>query len=68
MSMLPYEVVNRAIEFQRPDRLPIRFEALGLSDVHSVKWNQIGVGDKSRRESLDEWGCLWVRSEMDNHV
>lgn len=66
MSMSSYEVVRRAIEFERPERLPLRFDALGLSDVHNIGWNQIGTGDNRLRESLDEWGCLWVRSEVDN--
>ena len=66
MSVSSYQVVRRAIEFQGPDRLPVRFEALGLSDVHGVGWNQIGTGDHSRRETSDEWGCVWMRSEMSN--
>jgi len=66
MSQSSYEVVQRAIEFGTPDRLPLRFESLGLSDVHDVKWNQIGVGDQQLREATDEWGCLWVRSEAEN--
>jgi len=66
MSMSSYEVVRRAIEFQKPDRLPLRFEALGLSDVHNVSWNQIGTGDARLRETIDEWGCRWVRSEVAN--
>ena len=66
MAMSSYEVVRRAVEFQTPDRLPLRFETLGISDVVSVGWNQIGTGDKRLRETLDEWGCLWVRSEVDN--
>jgi hypothetical protein len=64
--MSPYEVVRRAIEFQGPGRLPLRFEALGLSDVHNVAWNQIGTGDKEKPQTLDEWGCLWARSEVTN--
>ena len=60
------EVVQRAIEFQRPDRLPIRFEALGISDVQSVGWNQTGAGDLSLKETVDEWGCTWRRTDMDN--
>ena len=47
--------MRRAIEFQRPDRLPVRFDAPGLSDVHNVGWNQIGTGDKRLRETLDFW-------------
>jgi len=61
-----YEVVRRAIEFQRPPRLPLQFDALGMTDFHHVKWNQIGVGDKKLAESTDEWGCVWMRSETAN--
>jgi hypothetical protein len=53
MSMSSYEVVRRAIEFERPERLPLIMEALGKSDVQSVGWNQIvpwegswGVADR----------------------
>jgi len=66
MIMSSYEVVCRAVEFQGPERLPVRFEALELSDVHNVGWNQIGTGDHDLRETTDEWGCLWVRSEVAN--
>ena len=55
MTMSSYEVVRRAIEFQYPDRLPLRFDSLGLSDIHNVGWNQTGTGDKHYRETLDEW-------------
>ena len=44
MPMSSYEVVRRAVEFATPDRLPIRFSTLGLSDTHNVNWNQIGTG------------------------
>ena len=64
--MLCYEVVRRAIEFRRPERLPVQFEVLGMNDFHHVKWNQIGVGDKSLATSVDEWGCTWQRSEVAN--
>lgn len=66
MARSPYEVVRRAIEFERPDRLPLRFEALGLSDTHTVRWNQIGTGDHRLRRTTDEWGCVWARSAMSN--
>lgn len=66
MNMSSYEVVRRAIEFQKPDRLPLHFEELGLSDIHTVGWNQIGVGDKGLRESIDEWGCGWSRTDVKN--
>ncbi len=66
MAMSSYEVVRRAIEFDTPDRLPVHFDSLGLSDIHGVGWNQIGTGDARLRETLDEWGCLWMRSEVAN--
>jgi hypothetical protein len=66
MAMSSYEVVRRAIEFQGPDRLPVRFEALGLCDTHGVGWNQLGVGDRAKREDQDHFGCTWVRTEQAN--
>ncbi len=66
MTMSSYEVMARAIEFRKPDRLPLHLEALGVDDVHVVGWNQIGTGDHRYRETVDEWGCTWARSEMDN--
>jgi uroporphyrinogen decarboxylase len=66
MPMSSYEVVRRAIEFGTPDRLPLRFVSLGLSDTHVVKWNQIGTGDHAYRQTLDEWSCTWVRSAERN--
>ena len=66
MVMPSEEVMRRAIEFERPDRLPLHLPALGCDDVHTVGWNQIGTGDHQFRETLDEWGCTWARSEIDN--
>ena len=66
MAMTSYEVVRRAIKFQGPDRLPLRFSTLGLDDTHGVGTNAIGTGDHSKRETYDEWGCVWMRSEVAN--
>jgi len=64
--MTSYEVVRRAIEFQKPDRIPVQFKLLGVNDFHHVKWNLIGVGDKKLRLTYDEWNCGWQRSEATN--
>lgn len=65
--MSSYEVVRRAIEFEGPERLPLHFLLNAeRSDVVHVNWNSLGVGDRSLREAYDEWGCLWVRSQLDN--
>ena len=53
MAQSSYEVVRRAIQFQNPDRLPVVLPSLGISDVAGVSWNQIGVGDKRLRQTLD---------------
>jgi hypothetical protein len=60
------EIVTRAIEFTTPERLPVIFPRYGLCDTHGVGWNQIGTGPRDQKESLDEWGCLWSRSDIDN--
>jgi uroporphyrinogen decarboxylase len=60
------ENMIRAVEFRGPLRLPLRFSSLGLDDSHWVSWNQIGPGNHAYRETLDEWGCRWVRSEAHN--
>lgn len=61
-----YEVIRNAIEFTGPDRLPVQFESLGMDDTRMVNWNQIGVGDQERSETIDEWGCTWRRSAQKN--
>ena len=61
--MTSRERVIRAIEFQKPDKLPIRFESLGVDDTFCLRWKQIGAGDESKRESYDEWGCRWERAD-----
>ncbi len=66
MPQTPYEVVRRALEFDGPDRLPVRFESLGMCDTHYVGWNQIGTGDHAQAETVDEWGCGWARSDVAN--
>ncbi|MFO7917923.1 MAG: uroporphyrinogen decarboxylase family protein [Anaerolineae bacterium] len=60
------EVVKKAIHFECPERLPMRFASLGIDDTHSVPTNAVGTGDHSERETYDEWHCLWTRSEVNN--
>lgn len=61
--MNSYEVIKSAIEFSVPDRLPCAIGSMGVSDICWAGWNQIGAGDRSRRETIDEWGCLWARTD-----
>jgi|SRR5450759_532326 uroporphyrinogen decarboxylase len=66
MTQSSYEVVRRAIQFQCPDRLPVIMPTLNISDVAWVNWNQIGTGDNRLRQTLDEWGCTWSRTDVKN--
>jgi hypothetical protein len=64
--MNSYEIVQRAVHFQGPDRLPLKFDALELNDFHNVATNAIGTGDHAKLATYDEWGCVWQRSEVAN--
>ena len=47
---------------------PVETERWGKleSDVANVRWNYIGTGDRKTKQTLDEWGCIWIRSEVEN--
>jgi hypothetical protein len=66
MAQIAHDVVEKAIRFENPDRLPVMMPHIGISDVHPVEWNQVCTGDNSVPESVDEWGCLWSRTEVKN--
>ena len=57
--MTSYEIVRRAVEFDGPERIPIRFPSLGLDDTY-------GVGPKAPdgwapcQACADEWGVVWT--------
>ncbi|KKM28026.1 hypothetical protein LCGC14_1568800 [marine sediment metagenome] len=66
-DMTSQEIVRRAIEFDDPPRLPMRFGSLGVSDTHGVGWGQVGTGYGSgERSTVDEWHCRWQRTEVAN--
>lgn len=60
--MTSYEIVCRAIEFEKPERLPIRFASLGLDDTYGVPLLP-AVGWEPPAPDMDEWGCLWYRPD-----
>ena len=66
MAQTPYEVVRRAVEFKGPDRLPVALPSMAVSDVHWVNWSQVGTGDERLPRTVDEWGCVWSRTEVRN--
>ncbi|MBN1459076.1 MAG: hypothetical protein JXA57_06035 [Armatimonadetes bacterium] len=56
--MMSYEIVRRAIEFERPERIPIRFAALGVDDTYGVAVGRPADWQASP-PNADEWGCVW---------
>jgi hypothetical protein len=62
----PKEVVKAAIEFTKPDRLPVMFDCFGVSDTRRLGWNQTGTGDHAQSITYDEWNCGWQRTEVRN--
>lgn len=68
MAMTSREVMQAAIHFKNPDRLPVMMPALGRSDV-SFLWIAIpGKDDEQAGTSTDEYGCVWTipRGEVRN--
>lgn len=64
--MTSKERVNRAVEFKKPDRLPMEFDVFGVSDTVDFGWNRTRVNVPNSGEVIDEWGCVWSRSAMHN--
>lgn len=70
--MNSYEIMRRNIEFDNPDRIGLRFNSLGVSDVYRIytqiprhlrqeQHGQIQMNKKPRpfKNFMDEWGCQW---------
>jgi hypothetical protein len=60
--MTSYEIVRRAIEFDHPARLPIRFASLGVDDTFGVGAAP-AAGWQPSQPHEDEWGCVWHKPE-----
>jgi hypothetical protein len=63
--MLPRDIVRRAINFERPPRLPVMMENLGISDT---AWLPVAAGaDFSPSvDGEDAWGCVWAQTDVPN--
>ena len=63
--MTSKEVIQAAIHFERPDRLPAMMAALGVSDVGGA-----GIALDTQRlrtgEGLDEYQCRWCKTQQKN--
>jgi hypothetical protein len=59
--------VERAITFDNPPRVPMKFDVVGVNDCYDV-WTRDPTGWtwEFAGETTDEWGCVWRRSEVQN--
>ncbi|MEA2012688.1 MAG: uroporphyrinogen decarboxylase family protein [Verrucomicrobiota bacterium] len=64
MSQTSREIVKAAINFQCPERLPVRMDCYNISDIYSIPRASY---DKNENEiRTDEWGCIWEQTEEKN--
>ena len=59
------EIVRRAIEFDNPPRLPMKFEIFGYNDCYDV-WTRDTTAFQELGTGPDEWNCRWEKSEVRN--
>ncbi|MCC6443643.1 MAG: hypothetical protein IT210_09345 [Armatimonadetes bacterium] len=57
--MTSYEIVRRAIEFDHPERIPLRFASLGIDDTFGIGL-AAAAGWKPSQPHEDEWGVVWT--------
>lgn len=65
--MNSYEIVRRAVEFEKPERIAIRFPAMGIDDTYGVPL-QPATGWQPPEPNVDEWGCLWHKPDPTSGV
>ncbi len=63
--MTPREIVKKAIHKQRPPRLPVLMDSLGISDSSLIPV-RAAAGFTPGVEGEDEWGCVWGQTELPN--
>ncbi len=61
------EIVERAITFNNPPRLPMKFDVVGVNDCYDV-WttDPTGWSWAFQGEAADEWGCVWRQTDVAN--
>jgi hypothetical protein len=63
--MIPRETVTRAIEFTRPERLPINGYG-DASDVVCVPHDEVKPPSAAGDPSVDQWLCRWGKTDAPN--
>jgi uroporphyrinogen decarboxylase len=65
IMMTGKEVIRKAIEFDKPDRLPVQFDLFKHNDSHIV-YSTLHSGGNLIGESTDVWGCVWTQTKVHN--
>ena len=63
--MTSREIVKKAIQRQRPARLPVLMGSLGISDSSLIPVSA-AAGFAPDAEGEDEWGCIWGHTDLPN--
>jgi hypothetical protein len=63
--MTGYEIIKRAIEFDNPPRIGIRFDEIGLNDTYVVTFGY-GKDYAPVHPDADEWGCIKEKTDLRN--
>jgi len=61
------EIVERTITFNKPPRLAMKFDVVGVNDCYDV-WTHDPTGWTYGFEGrmADEWGCIWEKTDVSN--
>jgi len=63
--MTSRELARRALEFRRPERLPMAYPSCGHTDLVGVPYTAPKTW-KPSEPGQDEWGAVWEKSEVEN--
>jgi len=63
--MTGYEIIKRAVEFNSPTRIGIRFDEVGVNDIYTVACG-FGRNYAPSAPDEDEWGCIMERTDLPN--
>lgn len=64
--MSGFEIVRRAVRFRTPERLPLVFDSLGLSDKRAVGPEFASDRTAGDGTGVDHFGCAWAKTSAHN--
>ncbi len=62
------EIVKRTIEFDKPDRVPLMFPYLGISDVYDIGLKTASGWKPKEEGEKDEWGTIWEKPDAKSGI